>query len=376
MRIVFWQNCLSPHQLPYIARLMDDDRVDEVVVVAGEDVSADRRSMGWQVASYDGLERCSVIVKPDEQTANSLFAMRQEDSHHLFSGIRADRFVFECLKRSMGFNLKRSIITERPNRYDFKRNIRNAKPYWLHRIRFFLQDRTFAKSIDSVFAMGDEAVAYYKSLGMNWKVFPFCYCTESQQSGGENCSADRQPEFIFCGSLSPRKSPVVIVEALKCLDQQQFGHVTFVGGGPLRTSIEESVATSDLREKVLLVGSKQQTETQTYMAKADVLILPSLYDGWGAVVNEALQSGCYVICSDECGASDMIREDSRLGLVFKAGDVRQLSQAISFCCNNISEIRTNRNFRIAWADEHISGSAVAKYMVDCLTCVLRQAPWK
>ena len=33
MRIVFWQNCLSPHQLPYIVHLMDDKRVDEVVVV-------------------------------------------------------------------------------------------------------------------------------------------------------------------------------------------------------------------------------------------------------------------------------------------------------------------------------------------------------
>ena len=33
MRIVFWQNCLSPHQLPYIVHLMDDKRVGEVVVV-------------------------------------------------------------------------------------------------------------------------------------------------------------------------------------------------------------------------------------------------------------------------------------------------------------------------------------------------------
>lgn len=36
MRIVFWQNCLSPHQLPYIVHLMDDKRVDEVVVVTEE----------------------------------------------------------------------------------------------------------------------------------------------------------------------------------------------------------------------------------------------------------------------------------------------------------------------------------------------------
>lgn len=39
------------------------------------------------------------------------------------------------------------------------------------------------------------------------------------------------------------------------------------------------------------------------MLNADYLILPSLYDGWGAVVNEGLQSGCKVLVSKDCGAS-------------------------------------------------------------------------
>ena len=42
MRIVLWQNCLSPHQLPYIVHLLDDERVDAVVVVAGDTVSGVR----------------------------------------------------------------------------------------------------------------------------------------------------------------------------------------------------------------------------------------------------------------------------------------------------------------------------------------------
>ena len=46
MRIVFWQNCLSPHQLPYIVHLMDDKRVDEVVVVTEESISDERKKMG------------------------------------------------------------------------------------------------------------------------------------------------------------------------------------------------------------------------------------------------------------------------------------------------------------------------------------------
>lgn len=224
MRIVFWQNCLSPHQLPYIVHLLDDERVDEVVVVAGETVSGARKEMGWSVAQYEGLDKCKVYVHPHDKIIESLFADRQDDSHHLFSGIRADRFVFKCLQMSMAFHLKRGIITERPNTYDFKRNIPNAKPYWMHRIRFWLQDRTYAKRIQTVFAMGHEAVEYFKSLGMKWQVFPFCYCTQGvTEKGAKLLLDDRLPQYLYCGSLSSRKSPFTIVRGISRIDATIMG---------------------------------------------------------------------------------------------------------------------------------------------------------
>ena len=48
MRIVFWQNCISPHQMPYIIKLLNDSRVQEVVVVSDEVTSKERINMGWQ----------------------------------------------------------------------------------------------------------------------------------------------------------------------------------------------------------------------------------------------------------------------------------------------------------------------------------------
>jgi glycosyltransferase involved in cell wall biosynthesis len=56
---------------------------------------------------------------------------------------------------------------------------------------------------------------------------------------------------------------------------------------------------------------------------ADVLLLPSRYDGWGAVVNEALMCGVPVVCSDNCGAADLLREPWR-GSTFKMGSVESL----------------------------------------------------
>ena len=64
MRIVFWQNVLSPHQLPYITRLVADQRVDEVVIAVGEAMSADRKNMGWETPQFNGIEKCHVYIAP------------------------------------------------------------------------------------------------------------------------------------------------------------------------------------------------------------------------------------------------------------------------------------------------------------------------
>ena len=159
--------------------------------------------------------------------------------------------------------------------------------------------------------MGQEAVNYFSSLGMKWQVLPFCYCTESAKAGAKPFLADRLPQYLFCGCLSARKDPLTIARALSLLSHKFTGGVKFIGDGPMRTKLEEYVANNNLNGVIELLGTKPQTEVPSYMQQADVLILPSIYDGWGAVVNEALQAGCYVICSDACGASDLLNSEKR-----------------------------------------------------------------
>lgn len=145
-----------------------------------------------------------------------------------------------------------------------------------------------------------------------------------------------------------------------------MGGVTFVGDGDEKRKIEDYIRKRRIENYVCFSGFSPQTELPLWLAKNDVLILPSIYDGWGAVVNEALQMGLYVICSDACGAADLIRKDKRLGIVFNKGDVERLASAMSYCMDNIENIRKDHDYRLRWADKHISGKVIAKYMIDCL----------
>lgn len=361
MKIVFWQNCLSPHQLPYIVHLMDDSRVDEVVVVAGETVSDIRKKMGWQIDAFDSLDKCKVYINPQDIIIESLFAERPDECHHLFSGIRADAFVFKCLCMSMKYNLHRGMITERPNTYNFKWNITNGKPYWMHRLRFFLQDRKYAKRMEHVFAIGKEADRYFNSLGLGWKVHPFCYCTQSIVASSNITHS--LPQYIFVGSLSPWKNPISIVRAFLRLKR---GGVKFIGDGHLKYKLIKEVENNHLEEYIDIIGTISHQKIPAYLYKCDVLILPSLYDGWGAVVNEALQAGCFILCSDACGACSLLEYNSKLGLVFKAGSDTALANCMEYVNTHLDAIRANREYRIKWAETHIGGATIARYFVDCL----------
>lgn len=366
MRLVFWQNMLSPHQLPYITKLPDIIGVKEVIVVAPMAVGNERKNMGWSIGNYDGLDNVKIVIGPDDKTINLLFKDNPNESWHLFSGIHADGFVFKCLKISMTYKLNRGMITERPNTYDFKHNIENAKPYWLHRIRFRLQDYKYAKQMKVVFAMGNEAVAYFKSVNKNWQVFTFGYCTQSPKL---ECDIHGKINFVFVGSLSPWKAPLNIIKALDQELVADIEGIKFIGNGPLYGELEYEIKEYSLQKKVKLLGTKQQSQVPDYLSNSDILILPSVYDGWGAVVNEALQQGCYVLVSDACGASLLPQMEPKLGKIFNHKDAKNLRKCMKYCIDHLAEIRSDRPFRKQWAEENISGYAIAKYMVNCLKSI-------
>ncbi len=64
------------------------------------------------------------------------------------------------------------------------------------------------------------------------------------------------------------------------------------------------------------------------MAKADCLVLPSLYDGWGAVETEALMCGTPAICSDKSGSVGVVKK-SGVGGVFDSKNLDDLQKLLS-----------------------------------------------
>lgn len=379
MRLVFWQNCLSPHQLPYIVHLKEDPRVKEVLYVVGEEISQSRKDMGWRVMDFSLYSgEVSFFTNPDETTIHDILGQDERESVHLFSGIRAFSFVFRTFKESLKYKVRRGVITERPNTYAF--GCANGKPLWLHWLRWKIQDGRFLHSINCVFAMGEIASHFFARVNSQWEVYPFGYCTylgSASDTVQDAVNKAKCMQVAFVGSLSRRKSVDKLLISTTLVLSSNNGEIalSIIGDGPERQRLEQLVEKKEVKN-VHFLGTQKQSDIPALLSSQDVLVLPSIYDGWGAVVNEALQQGLYVICSDKCGAQDLLKGNSFCGGVFRAGNAEDLAEKLGFALKHLDDIRADRESRRSWARNCISGKTMAHYMVDCLCGLSPQLPWR
>lgn len=135
--------------------------------------------------------------------------------------------------------------------------------------------------------------------------------------------------LLFSGKLIPRKQPLLILEALRRVRDRGRIALIIVGDGPQR----ELVMTQGkdiLGDRFVFAGFVNQSQVGRYMAAADAFVLPSTYETWGLVVNEAMQFGLPVITSDTVGCHlDLILE-AETGFTFPCGDANALASKIDY----------------------------------------------
>ena len=123
--------------------------------------------------------------------------------------------------------------------------------------------------------------------------------------------------ILYCGRLSPEKSPLYAIQAFERVEQPNKVLI-MVGDGDLRQSLEEYVARKEI-ESVHFFGFQNRQEIPKYYAASDALVLPSDQETWGIVVNEAMCFGLPLLVSDQVGAArDLVRHGYN-GFTFPRG---------------------------------------------------------
>ena len=101
-----------------------------------------------------------------------------------------------------------------------------------------------------------------------------------------------------------------------------------VGEGDRHAALREQAKSLEIEQSIRFAGFRNQSELPRFYDLCDVFVLPSLLEPWGLVVNEVMNAGRAVIVSDQVGAAADLVHDGENGLVFPAGNVGRLADAL------------------------------------------------
>lgn len=294
MKIVFWQNIISPHQSFFIRELAEKH---EVILVAEKEISAERLQQGW---TKPNIGKAVVIIANDKEQVDAIIKQTAK-AFHIFSGFFGYPLVSYAFKEVIQFQ-NVGIIAESAIQMGWKK--------WGRYVLYRYYAYRYHKKIDFIFAMGTLGVNWYQSVGFDKnKIHEFQYFTEISEKPLCVRQETEITHFVFVGQLIVRKGVDKLLVALKELKNLNW-QLTIIGDGILKTKLTQYVGANGLEDKVTFNGNLDNLAVMALLEeRADCLILPSRFDGWGAVVNEALSRGIRVIVSDKCGAASLVKNE-------------------------------------------------------------------
>jgi glycosyltransferase involved in cell wall biosynthesis len=143
-------------------------------------------------------------------------------------------------------------------------------------------------------------------------------------------------KFLWAGTFSIRKGAHYLLSAWQQLQADSQAQLQVLGAMGLPPSFIQS-----LPDNIRISGTVPRHELYQQYHQADVLVFPTLCDGFGMVVTEAFAQGLPVITTDRAGAADLIQHGVN-GLIVPAGDAQALAETLQWCLTHRSELRSMR----------------------------------
>ena len=165
----------------------------------------------------------------------------------------------------------------------------------------------------------------YNLIGLfKGKTYKWGYFTQVVQYDDLDSIIKKKKHFsiLWAGRFLRWKHPEYAIQLVqKLLTDGYEVELNIIGSGTLESEITDFVVNNGLSSYINLLGSKPPDEVRNYMEKSEIFIFTSdQNEGWGAVLNESMNSACAVVANGDIGAVPFMIQDGVNGLVYKNGD--------------------------------------------------------
>jgi glycosyltransferase involved in cell wall biosynthesis len=370
LKILFWQNINSMHQSAFLKALALRHDVTLITIRQG----SGREDMGWYEPALPG------VTLLDIRAIDWKSLIRQHtgnNSVHVFAGLHAFAPVHRAFLFALSQRCRIGVYAEPL----VMKGALGIIKQWRGRLDYL----RYADRIDFILCIGKKCKLQYQGWGFpTHKLFDWAYVTEPMDSPIPMLSNDRPFRIIFPASCSLRKGADLLLEAAASMKvDMPFELICYTMSSNVNDRFEQQMqARYGAIDNIRLLPFIENHQVKIAIGESDLMVLPSRFDGWGAVVNEALGAGTPVLVSDQCGSSALLSDHKFMGEVFAPPEVSALRDALVRAIGEGIPTLKRRQLIRAWSERYISGESLTRHFISILSVTQVKsrepilAPWE
>lgn len=311
MKVTFVSNYINHHQIPF-SNEMFQALGENYRFIQTEPMEEERVRMGWGVdvseipylrLYYEKKEECEQLIL--------------ESDIVIFGGTEREEIIRPRLKSG-------KITVRNSERLYREGQWKAVSPRGLRR-KFidhtqYRNKKVYLLCCGAYVASDFHLVGAYPGKMLKWGYFPEALEYRPEQLINENAADVVQ--LLWAGRFLDLKHPEYAVLAAEHLRKSgQAFRLTMIGDGPKRQNIERLIAEKGLGEWIDMKGFMKPEFVRSHMERANIFLFTSNHlEGWGAVLNESMNSGCAVVANRAIGAVPFLIRDGENGLTYPNGN--------------------------------------------------------
>lgn len=347
MRITFVSNYINHHQIPFcnamsgLVRQLPAENSNPApghgfTFIQTQKMDADRVQMGWDENNRPDYVKC---YYEEEALCRELIA---ESDAVIFGGVdeecyiaerlQAGKLIFRYCERLYKTGQWKAISPRGLiKKYNDHTKYRKAPVYLLCAGAYVASDYHIVRAYPGkMYCWGyfPETRHYDVDELMGRKGFSCAGSTMASQDDAKETKEEGKqiPRLLWAARMIDWKHPELPLETAKYLKEKGYiFHMDIIGGGEFYPMVEQLWQEYGLQDVVTLRGYQSPEEVRRYMEEADIYLFTSdRQEGWGAVANEAMNSGCALIGDHMIGAVPYLVQNGENGLIYRSGEKEQL----------------------------------------------------
>lgn len=314
MKVVFISNSFNHHQKPF-SDAMYEIIGDGYSFIETRPIRKERLEMGW------GQEE-----KPAYVRQNYIDEDRKKECQELIDTADIVVYAHECAPVELISNRMKSnkpvlvyserIYKDRCVYYKLPwHTYLNYRRGYMHRNVYLL--------CSSAYSAGDFAKTMcFIGKTFKWGYFPEVKTYDLDALFRKKKEIERV-SILWCGRILEWKHPEVPVLVAERLRQNGYEfEMNIIGSGAMEQQLRGMIEQKNLGNCVKLLGTMRPEEVRRHMDTADIYLFTSDFnEGWGAVLNEAMNSACAVVASHAIGAAPFLIKDGENGYLYQNADL-------------------------------------------------------